>query len=128
MLVFLSGVLVGVFAYRLYMVNTVISGSQRPPRSPEEYRRRYIEEMTGRLQLSEEQVQRLREIVDETGQRIREVHERSRPDMKAIDQAQYEKIRVMLTATQLSEYERMRAEREKRRQQKMLEGVAPKGR
>ena len=36
MLVFLSGVLVGVFAYRLYMVNTVISGSQRPPRSPEE--------------------------------------------------------------------------------------------
>ena len=48
--------------------------------------------------------------------------------MKAIDQAQYEKIRVMLTATQLSEYERMRAEREKRRQQKMLEGVAPKGR
>lgn len=128
LLVFLSGTLVGVFAYRLYMVNTVLSseGVFRAPRSPEEFRRRYLEEMTTRLHLSGEQVQQLREIVDETGQRIREVHERSRPEMKAIDQAQYEKIQVMLTETQRAEYEKMRAEREKRRHQRKMQGEGGK--
>lgn len=126
LLVFLSGALVGAFGYRLYMVNTVMS-DKGPPRTPEEYRRRYVQEMTARLHLSDDQVQNLQRIVDETGQRIREVHERSKPDMKAIEANQYEQIRAMLTEGQRAEYEKMRAEREKRRLKKKLEGSRKPG-
>ncbi|HWQ53500.1 MAG TPA: hypothetical protein VN442_07430 [Bryobacteraceae bacterium] len=127
LLVFLSGALVGAFGYRLYMVNTVMS-DKGPPRTPEEFRRRYVQELTARLHLSEDQVQKLQHIVENTGQRIREVHERSKPDMKAIEVSQYEQIRAMLTEDQRAEYEKMRAEREKRRQQKKLEGSRTPGR
>lgn len=111
--VFLSGALVGAFAYRLYMVNSV-SGSNR---SPEEYRRHYVAEMTSRLHLSTDQVSNLQRIMDETRQRYKDLHDRQRPDMKVIENEQYEKVKAMLTEPQRTEYDKMRAERERRRQQ-----------
>jgi Spy/CpxP family protein refolding chaperone len=125
LLVFLSGALVGVFAYRLYMVNTVMSEA-RPPRNPDEYRRLYVEEMTARLKLSPDQVGQLQEIMDGTRQRFREVHERYRPEMTAIEGEQYHSIRSMLDDTQRAEYEAMRAERERRRKESGGKGP-PKG-
>jgi Spy/CpxP family protein refolding chaperone len=116
-LVFLSGVLVGAFAYRLYMAQTVSSAGFRP-RTPEEYRRHYIEEMQGRLKLNTEQVGKLQKIMDETGQRVREIREKDRPFMKAIEEEQRGKVRAMLTDPQRAEYEHMLAERERKRQQK----------
>ncbi len=113
--VFLSGAVVGAFAYRLYMVNSVLSGSR--PRNAEEYRRKSVAEMTSRLQLSPDQVQSLQRIMDETRQRFRDLHERDKPELKAIEAEQYSKIRAMLTEPQRDEYEKMRAERERRRQQ-----------
>lgn len=115
LLVFLSGALVGAFSYRLYTVNTVYSG--RPPRSPEEYRRKYVEETTARLKLSPDQVTSLQQILDATRQRYHDVHERYRPELKAIENEQYKNILSMLTEPQRAEYEKMRAERERRRQQ-----------
>jgi hypothetical protein len=115
LLVFLSGALVGIFSYRLYTANTVYSS--RIPRNPEEYRRKYVEETTTRLKLSGDQVANLQQILDETRQRYHDVHERYRPELKAIETDQYKKILSMLTETQRAEYENMRAERERRRQQ-----------
>lgn len=115
-IVFLSGILVGAFGHRLYMVNTVLSVN-RQPRTPEEYRRRYVEEMTSRLKLSTGQVASLQRIMDETRQRYRAVHETYRPELKTIETEQYQKVRAMLTEPQRGEYERMRAERARRRQQ-----------
>ncbi|MCL4401265.1 MAG: hypothetical protein M1436_01185 [Acidobacteria bacterium] len=116
LVVFLSGALVGAFAYRLYMVQTVISGPR--PRTPEEYRRNYVREMTHRLKLSQEQVTHLQQIMDETRLRYRELHDKERPAMKLIEDEQYQKVREMLNESQRAEYETMRAEREKRRQQR----------
>jgi Spy/CpxP family protein refolding chaperone len=127
LLVFLSGALVGVFAYRLYMVNTVMSDAVRPTRMPpDEYRRLYVEEMTARLKLSPDQVGQLQEIMDGTHRRFREVHERYRPEMTAIEGEQYHSIRSMLDDTQRAEYEAMRAERERRRKESGGKG-SPKG-
>jgi hypothetical protein len=116
LMVFLSGALVGAFAYRLYMVNTVISET-RPPRNPEEYRRRYVEEMTTRLKLSTDQVGQLQAIMDRTRQRMNDVRERSMPLFKALETEQYEQVRAILDETQRAEYENMRAERERRRKE-----------
>ncbi len=115
LLVFLSGALVGAFGYRLYSVNVV--ASSRQPRSAEEYRRSYVEMMTSRLQLSAEQVENLEKIMDGTRQRYHEIYGRFRPELKAIETAQYEQIRAMLNETQKAEYEKIRAEREARRKQ-----------
>lgn len=120
LLVFLSGVLVGVFSYRLYMVNTVQSGSvarTQPPRSPEEYRKRAVAEMTARLKLSSDQVNTLQQIMDATRQRYHDLRERQKPDLKAIETEHYQRVLAMLSEPQRAEYEKMRAEREKRRQQ-----------
>lgn len=116
LLVFLSGALVGIFSYRLYTATTVYSERGRPPRSPEEYRKRYVEETTTRLNLTADQVSNLQHILDETRQRYHDVHERYRPELKAIETDQYKKILAMLTESQRTEYEKMRAERERRRQ------------
>lgn len=116
-LVFLSGMLVGVFSYRLYMVNTVQSSvRQQPPRTPEEYRKKMVAELSGRLKLTSDQVDHLQRIMDETRDRYREARERQRPELKAIEDAQHQKIVAMLTLPQRTEYEKMWAERERRRE------------
>jgi len=120
LLVFLSGVLVGVFSYRLYMVNTVNSGTvntKAAPRNPEEYRKRAVAEMTRRLKLSPDQVANLQRIMDETRQHYREAHERQKPELKAIESEQQAKVTAMLNDAQRAEYQKMREERERRRQQ-----------
>jgi Spy/CpxP family protein refolding chaperone len=112
LLVFLSGAAVGGFAHRLYTIHTV-----QAERSPQEYRKRYVEDMTRRLGLSADQIARLGAILDETRSRYRELHERYRPEMKSIQEDQTQRIRTILSAAQQTEYEKMREEREKRRKQ-----------
>ena len=103
-LLFLSGVAVGWFALRLY------SGSASViPRSPEEYRRRYVAELRERLKLTEQQVNQLGPILDETRQRHHEM-------MKTIHDAQVSKIRSILTESQQVEYTKLLEERERERQ------------
>ena len=118
LLVFLSGVLVGVFSYRLYMVNTVVSGSgtTKTARSPDDYRKKAVEEMTRRLKLSPDQVSSLQSIMDETRQHYRDVHERQKPELKTIETEHHQKIMAMLNEGQRAEYLKMHEERERRRQ------------
>jgi len=117
-LVFLSGVLVGAFGYRLYSVQTVKSNSPDRPRTPEEYRKRYVQEMRNRLKLSDQQVSSLQQIMDDTGQSFRDLREKDRPVIRGIEQEQYQKVLAILNPDQQAEYEKMRAERERRRQQR----------
>jgi DNA anti-recombination protein RmuC len=108
-LVFLSGIVVGVFGDRLYTVKTV---NARP--TPDEWRKRLVLEMQSRLKLRPDQVSRLNTVLDETRTRVHEVHEKSRPEMEAIRQRQTEQIRAMLDEGQRAEYEKMRTEREQK--------------
>jgi hypothetical protein len=114
LLVFLSGALVGGFAYRLYSVKSVNSSTDRP-RSPEEYRNRYIQEMTTQLKLDQAQVQSLQQIMDQTRQQYHDLRQQIAPQMKALEDGQSQKIRAMLNDTQRVQYEKMRLERERHR-------------
>ena len=122
-LVFLSGAVVGGFAHRLYMVNTVFSVPVSP--KPEDVRRKIVEEMRTRLSLTNDQVTQLSAIMDSTKARFHEVrskwdkeaHIRAKPELKAIQEDQVQKIKEILTEAQRPEYDKYRADREKQRQQ-----------
>jgi hypothetical protein len=109
LLIFLSGAAVGAFASRLYTVSSVSSAAVR---RPEEYRKRYLDEMQSRLGLTTEQVKTLGAILDETRARFHETRERMKPQMDAIKLDQTTRIRAILNDTQRAEFEKMRAERE----------------
>jgi hypothetical protein len=112
-LVFVSGVAVGALGHR--SLQQTDQKQQHKPRTPEEYRQAYLAELKTRLKLSGEQVQKLNAILDETREEYRKLREKQRPDMKAIQDAQTEKINSMLSAEQRSEYAKMRREREEKR-------------
>jgi|SRR5215472_10111222 len=123
LLVFVSGAAVGGFAHRLYTMNTVLAGPIAP--KPDDYRREMLKEMRSRLSLSDQQVTQLTAILDDTKSRYHEVKTRwdrqakeaSRPELKAIQAESIQQIKAILTETQRVEYDKVRAEREKRRQQ-----------
>jgi Spy/CpxP family protein refolding chaperone len=112
-ILFLSGVAVGAFGLKLYTLNSVRAGG-RP--SAEEFKSRYIAEMRARLNLTDDQVNKLGPILDETRNQFRELHEKHRPELKAIQDQQTQRIRALLNDSQQAEYSRFLDEREKQRQ------------
>jgi hypothetical protein len=87
-----------------------------------QFRQRYIDEMRKRLSLRADQTQQLTEIMDSSERRFGELRKRIEGevrkqmsgDVKVIQQEQQDKIRAILDASQLTEYEKMLAERAKR--------------
>jgi Spy/CpxP family protein refolding chaperone len=108
-LVFVSGALLGAFSHRLYTVSGV---SANAPRNPEEFRKRYMEEMKSRLKLTADQVTKLSAILDETRARVRSTRESIEPEIRQIRDEQQEKVHQILSADQRPEYDKMRQERE----------------
>jgi hypothetical protein len=138
-LVFVSGGMLGAFAYRLYSVPTVqttggMGGPPPLPRpSPEEVRRKVVADMTGKIKLDAEQVKQLNAIMDQThtdfealrekykpewdalNQKREALTEKQRPEQDAIRTHQTERIRAMLRDDQRPLFEAWRAERERQR-------------
>lgn len=114
LLVFASGIAVGVFGRGYYESKAVTAKSERP-RSSDDYRKAYVDEMSKRLTLNSAQKAKLNEILDDTRTKYRAVRERHKPEMKAIQDQQVETVNAMLTAAQRIEYAKMRAERELKR-------------
>lgn len=112
LLTFMSGVGVGSLGYWLYSSKTVNAASSR---SSEQYRQKYVSEMESRLQLSAEQKQRLVTILDQTRILYREVYEKHRPELQAVQQHQTAQIRAILDPSQRQEFEKIRKERDERR-------------
>lgn len=110
-MVFLSGTLVGSVGYRLYSAKSVAAKPK-----PEEWRRRYVDEMRRRLNLTEDQVVKLQGILDTTKQRFTEYDQHVKAERKSIMEQQHQEIRALLTdERQHSEYEKFLQERQKRR-------------
>jgi hypothetical protein len=109
--VFLSGVFVGAFAFRLYTVRTVEAGGGGRP-TPEDYRRKYMNEMKSRLSLDDKQLSDLNSVLDATRARYAAVKVRYKPELDKIHDEQVEEVRNLLTATQKVEYDKYRKERE----------------
>jgi hypothetical protein len=104
-------------------MNSVLASPASP--KPEDYRRKYLDEIGKRLSLSAEQLKQVNAILDSTKARYNEVRvkwdkdakEKAKPELKAIHEDQVHKIKEVLSATQQAEYDQFRMDREKRRQQ-----------
>jgi uncharacterized membrane protein len=112
LLVFLSGALVGGFVHRLYTANSVVAA----PR-PEEWRRRYVEDMRNQVKLDGAQISQLEQILDETRQKYRQLKDQEKPLAQAIHDAQVARIQAMLREDQKPAYAAFREERERRRRE-----------
>ena len=123
LLVFLSGALVGAFAHRLYMVNSVtaVRNQPQPPRmSPEEFRRRQVEDLKSKVGLDDQQIVQYNKILDDTRQQFDQIHDKMNAEGRQIRDRQVEKVLAILRPDQRPLYEKWRADREaehKRRQQ-----------
>lgn len=107
-LVFLSGVLVGGIGFEVYTTRSVKAAPNR-----DDLLHRYREEMQTRLRLRPDQMKQLDAILEATHGRFRQLREKYRPEVHAIQDEQAEQIRGILDAQQRAEYEKMREEREK---------------
>ena len=110
-LVFGSGSVVGALGHRMYTVRTVVA---KGPLTPEEWRKQYVAEMKTRLKLRDEQLLRLGILLDETRSRVKEVHERHKPEIDLIKHEQTLRVSSMLDPGQKIEFEKLLEEREKR--------------
>jgi len=115
LLVFLSGALVGAFAYRLVAVNTVLtSGANgpRPPRpDPEEVRKHLDAEMRDRVKLDSEQIAKYNKILDETHDEFDQIHKKANEETRALRERQAEKVNAILREDQKPLYAQLRAEK-----------------
>ena len=116
-LVFLSGALVGTFAYRLYSMKTVSAGALPARPTPEEARRHYVQDLSTRTKMDADQIQKLNAILDETHNSFDQLHSKLRAEGQAIQNHQVEEINALLRPDQKDAYAAFRADREKLRQQ-----------
>jgi hypothetical protein len=136
-IVFLSGLVLGAFGYRLYSAPTVqVTGSAPPSQSrpsPEEVRKKIVADLTGKLKLDAEQLKQLNGIMDETHDEYEQLREKSKPEWDALNEKrkaledkykperdaignrQVEKVNAMLREDQRPIYAAWRAERERQR-------------
>ncbi len=121
-LVFLSGAVVGGVALQLF------NGSSVRGFNPADARKRYAEEMRERLKLTPEQSQKLEAIFKSTHERFRVLREKYQPEVKAIQEEHADSIRRMLNETQRQEYDRMRQERDSRRERSRADLPGPRRR
>jgi Spy/CpxP family protein refolding chaperone len=112
-LVFASGAVLGVFGERYYYAasnaaqnNSAKNKGKRTP-SPEEFRKMYLSGMKKELLLSDEQVAKLSNVMDETRSLLDEMHKRHRPEQQEIQRSQNEKIRALFDNLQREKYDDM---------------------
>lgn len=120
-IVFASGILLGAFGQRLYSAKTVSAAPNAGEikKTPEDFRKHYVETITARLQLSTDQVAKLNVILDTTRTRVREAKDRSnkeaRLQMREIHRGQVSQIEAILDEKQRQEYAKFREERDRQR-------------
>lgn len=121
-LVFVCGGVLGFFANRLYATGyrffapTTASAAQNPP-TPAEFRKWLVGQYQKRLSLSDDQVQKLNVILDESQRQVNAIHAEMDPQLDAVRQNQITRMNLMLSPDQQAQYEKMRQERLKRQQQ-----------
>jgi hypothetical protein len=112
-LVFGSGALVGVVSHRLYETGSVNANSAAP-RTSAEFRQRYFAEMR-KWGVNEEQIGRIRIVLDDSKKQFDELHAKEKPLRDKIQQDHVEAVRAILTESQRAQYDKWREERERRR-------------
>ncbi|HVV45823.1 MAG TPA: hypothetical protein VHC72_11490 [Bryobacteraceae bacterium] len=111
-LVFASGVLVGIASTRLYAVKASVPTPA--PRTMAEFTRRYLAEMRQRVGVNDEQVTAVEKILADSKKRYDDLRREQRPMRDRIQQEQVDAIRAVLTDAQRPAYDAWRLERLKR--------------
>jgi len=116
LLVFASGAVVGALGYRTY--NPPTARTINAPPTPAEWRQKYIDETRSRVDLTDDQVEKLKAMLDQTEVRVREEREHFNQAIRQIGEDHYNHFRTILTGDQVPKYEKLHAERvEKAKQQ-----------
>ena len=112
-LIFSGGVAAGVMGSILYTSETV-SAKALLTNNNDDWRKKYVESMKTRLSMSDEQLKRLNETLDETRVEYRLLRNRYKPEMDKIHTVQVEKIKKFLMDAQMAEFDKMEREREEK--------------
>jgi hypothetical protein len=114
-LVFASGILVGIVSFRLYSTNT--ASANNSPRSMSEFRKRYLDGMRTKVGVSEAQIVAITKTLDETKRKYDELAAQEQPLHDKIQQDHIDEIKALLNDQQKIAYDNWRAERERAKQQ-----------
>jgi len=122
-LVFVSGVLVGVLAHRAYTVRAA-SVSPQAGRKPSraDFRKFMLSQMQAKLKLDGGQTQQLNAIFDQMDAEVGDLNAKRDSQIKTLQTAMQEKIKGILRPDQLDLYAQYRAEREKDRERRKMQG------
>jgi hypothetical protein len=112
-LVFASGIMVGLVSYRLYATKTA-SANNSPGMS--EFRKRYLDGMRTKVGASETQIVQITRELDATKQRFDALAAEEQPLHDKIQQEHIDNIKALLNDRQKLAYDNWRAERERAKQ------------
>jgi hypothetical protein len=118
LLVFCSGVGVGVVGYRAYsssLGSAPKTAEKRTPPNPEEFRKQAIQEMTTEVHLDPTEVNNLVQIYDNTKTQFDEMHTEFEDKSRSIRDDQIKKIREMLRPDQVPLFDALHARKEAER-------------
>ena len=110
-LVFASGILVGVISHRLYMTTTASASVAVAPRSMEEFKRRYLADMRQKVHATDAQIAEVNRILDDTKRKFDDLHAQEKPLRDKIQQDQLSQIRALLDDQQRAAFDRWHEER-----------------
>ena len=120
-LVFASGILVGIVSHRLYVTASVnANNSVAPPRTMDDVRKRYLADMRAKVGVNDAQIASINRILDETKRKFDDLHKREKPLRDKIQQEQVESIRAVLAEDQRGAYENWREERARLQREEQL--------
>ena len=111
-LVFASGILVGVVSHRLYATTSTASANNSP-QTVTEFRRRYLEGMKKEVGASPAQLVEIGKILEDTKKKVDELAAAERPLHDKIQQDHIDQIKELLSPQQRIAYEDWRAARER---------------
>ncbi|WP_031499154.1 hypothetical protein [Bryobacter aggregatus] len=112
-LIFGAGVGAGVLGSILYTSETV-SAKALQVNNNDDWRQRYVESMKTRLNMTDDQLKKLDETLDEVRFEYRLLRTRYKPEMDKIHAVQVEKIKKYLKPEQMAEFDKMEREREEK--------------
>jgi uncharacterized protein YdiU (UPF0061 family) len=113
--VFASGILVGVASNRLYTVKASVP-TGAAPKTMAEFRSRYMTEMRKRVGVDAQQEAAVAKILDDTKKKFDDIRREERPLRDRIQQEQIDEIRAVLTDAQRPAYDAWRADRQREQQ------------
>jgi hypothetical protein len=111
-LVFASGILVGVESHRLY-ATTSTARANSSPQNMGEFRRRYLDGMKTQVGVSDTQLAQINNILEDTRNKVNELAALEKPLHDRIQQEHIDQIKDLLTPQQKIAYDNWRAARER---------------